>query len=402
MQLSSVVLPEPDRPDRHQLARARPSKRHVAQRVHVPRPPRSRTSSARARRPLVGAPAAVAAAHHAAHVPSRPSAASGRRSGHTRRGPAPARAAPVAQLQRVARTSRGSCTRPARSSTAYSSAISSSCAVLADPRAAQHLAEAVRPSRIATVRPTCAATAGSWVTTTTVTPSSRVDGPQRGEHLAPRSPVQLAGRLVGEQHLRLVGERDRDRAPAAARRRTSAPAGGRRSTPTPTTSSSSSARCRARPRRVPAGDRHRQRDVLRARSGTAAGCAPVCCHTKPTVSPPVAQPRSAATWSSRSWPATRARPAVGTSSPDRMLQQRRLARAGRADDRDQLAAVDQQVEPLQRDHLDALGLVDPHQVVADDVRARAVRLGRALVVAEAAEVERRPLGRGRRCRLDAT
>ena len=40
-----------------------------------------------------------------------------------------------------------------------------------------------------------------------------VDGLHRGEHIRARALIQLAGRLVGEQHARLVRERDRDRHP---------------------------------------------------------------------------------------------------------------------------------------------------------------------------------------------
>ena len=63
--------------------------------------------------------------------------------------------------------------------------------------------------------------------------------------------------------------------------------------------------------------------------------------------------------------------------PGQDLQQRRLAGAGRTDDGDHLAAVHQQVETLQRLHLDGVGLVDPQQVVADDQRVVA-ELARAL------------------------
>ena len=67
--------------------------------------------------------------------------------------------------------SRGSWTRPARSSTAYSTAcrVALPCSSAPSWRSVSLL---VRPSRIATVRRTWADTAGSWVTTSTVTPSS--------------------------------------------------------------------------------------------------------------------------------------------------------------------------------------------------------------------------------------
>ena len=68
----------------------------------------------------------------------------------------------------------------------------------------------VRPSRIATVRRTCSQTSGSWVTTTTVTPEQLVDRAEHLEHVVAVSRVELAGRLVGQQHGGLVGQRDRD------------------------------------------------------------------------------------------------------------------------------------------------------------------------------------------------
>ena len=46
-----------------------------------------------------------------------------------------------------------------------------------------------------------------------VTPRSLVDGLHRGEHVGARRLVELAGRLVGEQHARRVGEGDGEGGP---------------------------------------------------------------------------------------------------------------------------------------------------------------------------------------------
>jgi len=66
--------------------------------------------------------------------------------------------------------SRGSCSRPARSSTAYSTACGTTWPSPA--RVSRRVSVLVRPSRIATTRRTTDDTAGSCVTISTVTPSS--------------------------------------------------------------------------------------------------------------------------------------------------------------------------------------------------------------------------------------
>ena len=104
---------------------------------------------------------------------------------------------------------RGSCSRPARSSTANSSA-STWWSPASDTRVRSSVSVLVRPSRIATVRWTWVATIGSWVTITTVVPSSRFTVRSELEHVARGHAVELAGRLVGEQDGRIVGERDRE------------------------------------------------------------------------------------------------------------------------------------------------------------------------------------------------
>jgi len=58
--------------------------------------------------------------------------------------------------------------------------------------------------------------------------------------------------------------------------------------------------------------------------------------------------------------------------PGQHIQQRGLSGSRCSDDRDHLAAVDEEVETLQRLNLDLLDLIDAHQVVAHDERVRAV------------------------------
>ena len=67
------------------------------------------------------------------------------------------------------------------------------------------------PSRIVTTRSAKAAMSASWVTTTMVTPCSRLSELQRLHDLMRRSRIEIAGRLVGKQQARRVDERARDR-----------------------------------------------------------------------------------------------------------------------------------------------------------------------------------------------
>ena len=185
--------------------------------------------------------------------------------------------------------------------------------------------------------------------------------------------VELAGRLVGEQHLG-AGSRARPRSPpAAARRRTSAR--GRRSAQCadaegrPAAPRCAGAALAARhARRASSAGRRSGR-----RSGRAAGCARSAAGRSRRRAGGSAAGRRRVI-ASRSWPATRARPAVGASRPERMssvdLPEPEAPTIG-----DHLAGVHQQVEALQRLHLDGLGLVDAHQVVADDQRV-VTELGR--------------------------
>src|SRR5690606_18336482 len=63
------------------------------------------------------------------------------------------------------------------------------------------------------------------------------------------------------------------------------------------------------------------------------------------------------------------------------VEQGRLARAGGADERDDIAGLDPQVQPLQGLDLDALRRVDADQVLAEDVRPVVVAAGETARVA---------------------
>ena len=86
-------------------------------------------------------------------------------------------------------------------------------------------------------------------------------------------------------------------------------------------------------------------------SGTARGCGRSAATRSPTIERRYST-RCRAVIVMRSHDPTRTRPAVGTSRPGEHGQQGRLARAGGADDRHQLAGLDEQVQALQRLHLD--------------------------------------------------
>ena len=193
-----------------------------------------------------------------------------------------------------------------------------------------------------------------------------VDGPQALQDVVRGRGVELAGRLVGEQHLRGVRQRDRDRDALLLA------AGHLRGPPVGAVPDAEHveqlggpavARVAAHP-----GERQREGHVL-GRSGTAPCCARSAARrTRPSSAgtPPAARRHR------HEVPRPDADLAGGRDvEPGQDRQQGRLARPGRADDREQLAVLDEQVQPLQRLHLDALGLVDAHQRVADDERVLA-------------------------------
>ena len=138
---------------------------------------------------------------------------------------------------------RGSCSRPAPSSTANSSSTNP-----ADPSPARRsVSVLVRPSRIATVRPTCSATSGSWVTRTMVVPSSRFTRRRASKR---RLALSVSSSPVGSSARSAAG---RFASATATATRCCSPPDSRsgravRSLPTPTRSSRAAAR---RPRSCP-------------------------------------------------------------------------------------------------------------------------------------------------------
>ena len=89
------------------------------------------------------------------------------------------------------------------------------------------VSEMILPSSIRTCRFMRAAMAGSWVTMTMLVPSP-AELVSRPSTTSPDGGVEVAGRLVRQQHRRRPDDRPRYRRPAAARRRTARAAGAQR------------------------------------------------------------------------------------------------------------------------------------------------------------------------------
>ena len=206
----------------------------------------------------------------------------------------------------------GSCTRPARSSTAYSSAPRAASAASCARVRAHHLGD-VRPSRIATVRLDLL---GDLLVVG--------DDRRRSRRVrcwlpaAPRKPVggrgvEFAGGLIGEQHLAAGSPARRRWPPAAVRHRKAGRATVAHSRPCRAISSSAARRA-ARDAPGEAIGRTTFSAALRYGSRLRA----VCCQMKPTTCCGRRADR-AGDIRCRSQPATLARPAVGTSRPERML-----------------------------------------------------------------------------------
>ena len=123
---------------------------------------------------------------------------------------------------------------------------------------------------------------------------------------------------------------------------------------------------RRRERRRRAARRRRSRARSRARRGRTAGRR---SRSGSRAAPPARGPTSSAT----SRPVTRTVPELGPVERAHQVQQRRLAGAGRADDREQLAAMDAEADAVERDHR-RLGAVGLAHVVELEHRL-AVRVG---------------------------
>ena len=268
----------------------------------------------------------------------------------------------------------GSCRRPARSRTAYSTAC---CATSPSSPAiaCRWISVLVRPSLMATVRRTTEDTAGSCVTISTVTPSS--------EFARCRAPntsaaVAVSSSPVGSSARSTFGSLTS--ATAMAARCCSPPdswSGRRcRQSPRPSRSSSSAARFRRRPAlglaragQAAVGEPHRQFHVLlRGQVGqqVARGLLPDEAHRPAPVGQPLPLAQRGQVLARHP---DRAR--GGRVQPGQDVHQGGLAAARRAHQRDDLALVHQQVEPLQGLDLDPGRDVDPDQPVAHDQRPRA-------------------------------
>jgi hypothetical protein len=196
-----------------------------------------------------------------------------------------------------------------------------------------------------------------------------VHGAQALEDVVRRRGVELAGGLVREQHLRGVGEPDGDRDALllAARHLARPPVGA----VADAEDVEQLRRARGPIAAADARESERERDVLgrgQVRHQVARRLLPdEPDHRAPVVD---ALPRR----HRHEVPVAHAHPAGGRHvEPREHGQQRGLAGAGRAHDRHELAGLDEQVEALERLHLDALRLVDAHERVAHDERVLAER-----------------------------
>ena len=200
---------------------------------------------------------------------------------------------------------------------------------------------------------------------------SLVDPAHGLEHVCGCVLVELAGRLVGQEHPRVVREGDRDRgALLLAAGELGRPAVGAVTDLEQVEELHDAAFAVFG---LVAGDGHRHRDVLRRREigqQVAGGLLPDEPDTVPLVLHALLAPHREQV-ASRT--AGHARGRGVEAGEDR--EQRRLAGPGCADERHHLAAADTQVEPLQCLNLDPFGGEDAHEVGAQDVRLGVRRNG---------------------------
>ena len=224
----------------------------------------------------------------------------------------------------------------------------------------QRRSAATCPSASTITRSAYAATFGSWVTTTTVCPKLVDRLPQQVEHARSRLRVEVAGRLVGEDDGWARDQRPRDRDPLLlAAGELGGPVGrpvgrGRRS--------SSSGRASPDRRRAPA---------IRSGSSTFSAASRTGTRLKNWKMKPSFSRRSAVIpLSSRavtSTPSTQALPAGRLVEPGEQVHQRRLARAGGADDRGQLPGGEVERDVAQRvDGRLALAVAAAESLAGDD------------------------------------
>ena len=188
-----------------------------------------------------------------------------------------------------------------------------------------------RPERIRTTRSQRRASSESWVTSTSVVPRSAWPANISSMISAPVRLVEIAGRLVGDQDRRVGRQRAGERDALLLAAGKLAPDSGGAAPP---------ARPRqARPRRARGRRRRRRARAARRRSPCAVmvGIRWNDWNTMPTLRP---RKRASASSSSalRVSPGDHDRAGVGPLQPRHHHQQRRFARARRADHSDRLAA----------------------------------------------------------------
>ena len=202
------------------------------------------------------------------------------------------------------------------------------------------------------------------MTITTVVADLAVDVPHELEDLGARVGVELAGRLVREEHLRLVRQRDRHGHALLLAAAEAIRADDRARSPSPTSAEQLARPVPARAAVAPVED-HRQLDVLRSRQvgqQVARGLLP---HEADDAAP-VQRPLPAA---HRRQVVAGDDGAAGRRDVEAAQdgQEGRLAGARGADDGDHLARIDEQVKALERDDLEIGDLVDLDEVVARDL-----------------------------------
>ena len=197
-----------------------------------------------------------------------------------------------------------------------------------------------RPSRRWICRPARAATAGSWVTSTRVVPSRARSSVSSSRTRRPVAPSRLPVGSSASRIARPGGEGARRGRSAAARRPRAGSGSGAPRSARPTAASNSSARAHGVGE---AEQLERQQHVL-ARG--QVGRSWKLWKTKPIfLAAQQRQPSSDIAWIGV--PSIRISPEVGRSRPAIRAEQRRLAAARRAEDGDELAGGDREVDVVE-------------------------------------------------------
>ena len=198
----------------------------------------------------------------------------------------------------------------------------------------------IRPERSRTMRSQRCASALSCVTSTSVVPRSTWPANSRSMICCAGGLVEIAGRLVGDQDRRIgrqrAGERDALLLAAGQLRRIVAEPLGQSDRGQFVRARGRTRRRRRRARAAP------RRSPARSWSGSDGRTGTRCRHCGRESAP--ARPRRARR---RSSPATTIEPVSGALQPGHHHQQRGLARAGRPDQADRLAASYMQVDVLE-------------------------------------------------------